>query len=957
MPMTKISVYWGICLLLLTVFGFSLSREFQNHQRTESVLREIVLKDAAAAERFLAPDSVSLENWNEYLNISALKSSVTNFSETSREMLDSALVTLNFAYGLEKYPTLVRFRESLSALMDWSETTPFLTLFQNDTFSEIYADRRRNDLGVVAAPQIEEILKTNEIEVSNEVRQIAKSEEDSVPSITEAANIRFASVSELFEAESSNMTANMPRYASSHLFASKLSSETALPQVHENKLSLKEKSSSVPGEFEKTIDQTVPGIDSSNSASAEDRIDRLARINSLSDFNKAKTENVIPTVSPVSNSESKTENESEADASKTFFPELPNWHFSLIDRMKKEPAPKAMGTAFSVSELSGKMSGDFSSDSKVLANAWLLTQYDAAEKNDLAAAYGEIKNCAKVVDQLFSKVGAAKSKSWKELLRWNELKLNQPADLVVLNTLYRQLTCGTYGLELRHFVNLREAIARYLAVNNQQIDPEGAEQRFQTGKEQLAKLILMFHKTPDSQVQNALRDMLDWMDLMGQSSELVELTKGLWKNPNVVMRIDGGIFERLGTQEMNRTEETNDRLSGATVRGTSQFKGTLTVNPVANEKKAEISIDLVGTADSQSNAYANSVVVSSTAKSNIKAKKTVFFGDNGFETDTTKIDIQTNSKINNVSDSRNRRVVENAANRRAYSQKASTEQQAKALSSKRLQKQIDEPIDKVLTTVNEKMAEMLYQQLRPRGVDFEDIKTWSGKSGIHAQTRVACREGMSAYAMPEAVKTKSDIYFAIHESAFQEIFVGFLDGVNLNEAARQQFKALSPDWMKELLNSQQNENGNTDWAISFMQNWPITVSLKDGKVNFQIHCEKVLNDGKEYPELDVTIVYDMKVTGGKLVMKRQGEVEILPPDFNPAAGKRLPGSIVGLRRVMAKRLQEAFKPEIIVEEKALISEPNEQNKKFANLHIQPVFVEIKNGWLQAGANIVEKERK
>lgn len=1006
MPATKVSVSLGISLLILVVFGFSLNREFQNYRSTADSLREIVLKDALAAERFLASRSDSeagsasdyLAGWKEYLDVSSLKAEIEEISEESLEKLDSALVTMKFAYGLEKYPALARLRESLGALTAWNDTTPYATLFQKATASEIYAASRLNESELEDYSSASVIPETVGMEAPNEAQVVqASSEEETVAAESVASDVSTASASELFEEEALSMTAKMPRYAGNSFLARKLSEETATLSKAERFRS-SEKEVSLSTDAEKSVEPSVKKMEISGvkileiaPGASAGRGDQLAKVNSVSEFGKVKVENSIPTAEAVPTAklnevaekkaekpvekqtagpaEKQTEKQTGKQAEEMtdervassegvateFFPELPTWRFTLLESMKQGPTQNALGVALSAKELSGKMTGDFSADSAVLANSWLLAQYVAPEKKELEAAFAEIKRAAQSIDQIFAKAGTDRARSWKELLKWDDWKRN-PTDPAALNALYRQLSCGAYGLELKYFVALRDAVERYLAINNQQLDLTGAEERFQTGKKDLAKLILMFRESPDSQIQNAIKDMLNWMATMGQSLELVQSTRGLWKNPNVIAHIDGKLFERLGTQEMERTETTADSVSSATVRSTSQFKGVLSVKPVANEKQAEMSIELAGTADSRSKAYAKSVVVSSTAKSQVKAVKTIRLGEDGFETSATKVGIQTNSQINDISDAHNRRVVEHAATRRVYAQKPSMERQAKAQSSRRLQKQLDGPIDQALTTANEKMAEMIYQQLGPRGVELEEVKTFSGENGVHAQSRLVCRDGMGASAMPEAMDMNSDVYFAIHETAFQELFIGFLDGVNLNETARKQFKALSPDWVREALNNRQDSEQNSDWAICFAQNWPITVSFKDGRLVCRIHCEKIMNEGKEYPALDVTIAYDAKVEDGKLVMTRQGEIEILPPDFNPAEGKRLPGSIVSLRRIMAKRLQNAFKPEFVMEERALVSEPNEQNERFANLYVQPAFVQVKNGWLQVGANIVEKKR-
>jgi len=113
-----------------------------------------------------------------------------------------------------------------------------------------------------------------------------------------------------------------------------------------------------------------------------------------------------------------------------------------------------------------------------------------------------------------------------------------------------------------------------------------------------------------------------------------------------------------------------------------------------------------------------------------------------------------------------------------------------------------------------------------------------------------------------------------------------------------------------------------------------------------------------------SVTYAIEARNGMFMLVRQGNVEILPSDFDPTVKKRLPASIVSLRRVMGKRLQELFKEEVELKEVPVLKNANAAangtaeaadaaSAGFSKLRIRPIFVKAENGWFQMGLNFNE----
>ena len=109
--------------------------------------------------------------------------------------------------------------------------------------------------------------------------------------------------------------------------------------------------------------------------------------------------------------------------------------------------------------------------------------------------------------------------------------------------------------------------------------------------------------------------------------------------------------------------------------------------------------------------------------------------------------------------------------------------------------------------------------------------------------------------------------------------------------------------------------------MRFPKDWPISISMQDGKLACVIHCSSIEANKKSYSAVDIIVSYTIEVHEDGIHFVREGDIEILPPDYDPDSNKRLPASMVSLRRVMGKRLQEAFAPEIVLKEQPIMKNP------------------------------------
>ena len=641
-------------------------------------------------------------------------------------------------------------------------------------------------------------------------------------------------------------------------------------------------------------------------------------------------------------------------------PALPALHYSLKETIGNAPAaPKYEGQE-TIDQLQKKLVGDFSKDLETVRQCWLLEEFQVPSDENLAAAYENIQNAFNHFSATLYRLNETKRQGWIQRLHLESLHLDGDPQLDVLQDVYRQLSNGNVGLELSVFVNLRETIKHFLTLVSIKNDPEQGGKMFEQARNRVVKLLEIVEKDHRSVVERALEDELNWLEIAGQAENSVQATRRMWTKPNLIGQVGASIFERYGTRAVQEEEKITNQIQRASIYGTSNFSGSLVMRPVVNPNRIELEVVLAGSSDSRTRAYAGPAIILSRAKSRVQAEKKIYFDQSGFSTNNAKVDIRTNSQIQNVQDIWNRHFVENFVLRRAYARKDQTESAATAQSTARLRTRFNKQVDDAIRSWNAQMSELARIHFRMRDLELLNTRTWSDESGAHGQTLFTCRSGMGAYSAPPQVPEATDLQFAIHETALQNAFAGFLGGLNLDAYARKHLKETAPAPIAKALQnaeSEEKEDENSrddDWAIRFPKDWPVSVSMQDGKLSCVIHSSGIEANKKSYSAVDIIVSYTIEVHEDGIHFVREGEVEILPPDYDPDSNARLPASMVSLRRVMGKRLQEALPPEFVLKEQPIMKNPP-ADSQFAKVQIKPVFVQAKDGWLQVGMNLYEKK--
>ncbi|MDO4575172.1 MAG: hypothetical protein Q4D98_08155 [Planctomycetia bacterium] len=593
------------------------------------------------------------------------------------------------------------------------------------------------------------------------------------------------------------------------------------------------------------------------------------------------------------------------------------------------------------------------------AKAWkeIAEKYVVPTDADLKAARESLLVKMEALEKLL-KTDAAKEAAWKKTLLWDKLQhatQSDPVDVAGLREVHERFCQGAVGLELVRFAAVRSAIQNCVVLDASRKNPEQAKADFAKTSRMLSVLLDAAGKKMDADTQCSVEACLHWMRWMGQAPELVKQTEMLWSRPNLCLTVRQEFFDQA-TRPISEDQPLNEQVMNAYVTGKNHFDGTTTVRLQPNPAQVQLAVVISGTSKGTTYAYSGPVTIQSVSAGQAFAQKDVYFDSTGLLTSAATATIKANSRITNISDRFGRRLIENVAARKASEQQGMSQQILCSRQEARMGKRLDVTVDEMLARGNGQYLRLLRTQLNPRGFTPESFQMASTDKEMTVTGSLSANEGLMACSAAPAFTKASPIQMAVHETTVQNLFSGFLSGMVLNPSARETLKKTFPAGIRAALEkaaSGEQEADDDTWGITFPFRNLVTTTFADGQIRVTIHTRTIQSTDKEYSDMDISVVYRLSEKDGKMFLIREGAIDVLPADFDPAVSKRLPANIVSLRRVMSRRLKEALPEEVELKAIPLDSEGN-----FArNMLLVPDSLTVQDGWMLLGFRTEQASEK
>jgi hypothetical protein len=583
---------------------------------------------------------------------------------------------------------------------------------------------------------------------------------------------------------------------------------------------------------------------------------------------------------------------------------------------------------------------------------------------DVAQAKADVAARADVLDQYLA-TGGANGQAWKKYLGWEALQAQladgaQP-DQAQLTALIDRLTANEDGLELPQFQELARALERYQAVALLSgVEDQSGE--YSTILDRLAEDLAKYNEQPSARLSHSIGNRLGLISSFNQSPELVAAARRQYARPNAYIEVTSDFLSRAAARDVNEVGPVNDCILGTSISGTGVTTGNVVVRTLPAEDRARILLSVVGNTQARTTGLNGPAIMRSTSNTDFTSQKIVEITDPSFWVYPADVDARTNSHTYSVQKRGGgigSRLVSRIGSRRVAESKAQADAIASDHAEDRIASEMNDEVIQQIRDARDRYSEEFRRPLMRRNAFPEMIRYSSTDSAVAVEVLHATRHQLGAATSPPASPTGHDIAARLNQTAVENGLAVLLGGATLSQETAEEDPKLNrkiPDWLQDIIDERQTGDDDQPdedfkpWSIEFRRHRPISVEFRDNTITMTIHAARIVTGDETYEGWDLIALFTPHEQNGQFMLIREGEIDVLPSDFDPSAGTQLRRRDVALRNNLSKEInQRADRGEGIPEE--IVLEPIEMPDDLQ--HLGMLFVrrlEPAAGWLTVGLN-------
>jgi hypothetical protein len=253
----------------------------------------------------------------------------------------------------------------------------------------------------------------------------------------------------------------------------------------------------------------------------------------------------------------------------------------------------------------------------------------------------------------------------------------------------------------------------------------------------------------------------------------------------------------------------------------------------------------------------------------------------------------------------------------------------------------------------------------------------SGAWGVGVQTLFATHSQLGAPGPPPQMMPGHDLAVQIHESAVNNYLPLALASARISQEKAEVPPALKgnvPNWLKlmsvkspklaaaasagvEMVGEAQERVQQAigaepnvtpppfkPYSITLNGEAPASVHFDDGKIEIRVRASQLQSEDSDYKNWDFIVTYQITQEGNRILLKRVGEIEPFPSNFDLQWPRQLNAEETGFRSVLKKNMNaranagQSFPKEIPIEPIRF--------SRFGVLVLQELVAD--NGWLTVG---------
>jgi hypothetical protein len=512
---------------------------------------------------------------------------------------------------------------------------------------------------------------------------------------------------------------------------------------------------------------------------------------------------------------------------------------------------------------------------------------------ELADAKAELNESMDALER-FVRPTSQNGQRWLRYLRWQELKDGLAAeggpDVRAMGATYQRLNRDEKGLELPRFRRVADALRRYnqlLQVARQEDQPQYYRSQLEALREQLDE----YRREPSTTTEVQIGSRIGFLAELGRADELVAAIRQEFVRPNAFMEVSTALVAS-GADPINRREPVTDCILGVNIRSDASTTGTVAVASIPSEDQAVLEFISEGRTHSRNTGYKDPAVIRSTSYTDFTATKRVELSDRAFRSTSSRSNATTDTRIHSVAKQGGgfgSRIVSNIGWNRARQNERRAEAIAADHAEDRIDRNFNEELDEKIRDARQRYEDEYRRPLERRGELPDHIRFSSDKDSVNFEVAQANRGQLGAAAAPPDAPSDHDMTMRLHESAVNNYSASLLGGATASETEPDQenvkFDVTLPKWMKDAWENRKTDGEQSadaefkPWSLKFRDGRPLSVDFADGKVKLTVHIARLTSGDESFANWDVTGTYTPELVDGGIVLRREGDLEMLPANF------------------------------------------------------------------------------
>ena len=465
---------------------------------------------------------------------------------------------------------------------------------------------------------------------------------------------------------------------------------------------------------------------------------------------------------------------------------------------------------------------------------------------------------------------------WNRFLGLSELKeaLARPAVAPsFLYGLHANMRQNYEGLEYPQFVKVREGIDNLASAMRFGRNPDGAIKFL---KSEVDKAVLLL-RSPDSDSwtkEIALFDLYGILEQARQLGDSWQVINEGFRKPNLHFHLTEEMVNRLALRPVQEPNDVNECILGTRIRGKACLTGTVSFDFLPHYSGANVDINMVGNLTSNNRGYNRGVILKTTGRSPINARKLITVTPEAISAGETRVAAALSTQINAIQ--HRSRLVRRIAKRKAAEQKSLADSIALGRLKKKLALQYDAQVfEQIGQLQNQYVSFQKEAATRPEYARLEfpvpSVDFHSTDHSIEANLTHAVHYHLAASGACPLPRLSDGGAIEIHQSVINNALDRLLGGRRIKSEKLDNFAL---QITKEVPPEVQKQADGPKWEAALNRYFPIVVSLDNGQLVAEFRLLELTGQDLRLRGMKVKVTYDVSFRDEKLILDRVGDIEI-----------------------------------------------------------------------------------